>query len=344
MSEPSLTRRALVAAAAAATVTAQNRIRIAFLGASHSHGPDKVRICKDSPDWELAGVWERDPKAAAEYKAKGVTLLERDKILEDRSIPVVAIESEVKPHEELALMALEAGKHLHLEKPPSDNPEGLRKIVRAARDKKLMVQIGYMWRHHPGMNAIIEAGRKGWLGDIFLVRGMMNTLITDRRWEWALFSGGQMFEQGCHLIDPMVRLMGRPHRVSSHLRHHGRYNDNLADNTAAIFDWPGAMGVITSTLLQNNGGAHRMFEVEGSNGTAVLRPIEGPPRLEFDLVKAAGPYPSGRHEVPLAKFERYTGDFAELAGCVRSGESLSVTLDQDLDVQEALLRASGMWT
>jgi predicted dehydrogenase len=343
MSDTSIARRMFLGAAAAVASQSQSKIRIAFLGASHSHGPDKVRICRTSPDWELVGVWERDPQTAAKYKAQGVRMMERDQILGDKSIPVVAIESEVKPHAELALMALDAGKHLHLEKPPAENMEDLRKIVRVAKDKKLLVQMGYMWRHHPGMNAIIEAGRKGWLGDIYLVRGMMNTLITDRRWEWALFRGGQMFEQGCHLIDPMVRLMGRPHKVTHFLRHHGKFNDNLADNTAAIFDWPGAMGIISSTLLHNNGGGHRMFEVQGSLGTALLRPIEGPPKLEFDLVKAAGPYQAGRQEVPVAKFERYVGDFIELARCLRTGEPLGVTLEEDLDVQETLLRASDMF-
>ena len=89
-----------------------------------------------------------------------------------------SIESEVKPHARYALEALEAGKHLHLEKPPSENMADMRKILDLARRKKLIVQIGYMWRHHPGMNKVIEAARQGWLGDIYLVRGQMNTLIT----------------------------------------------------------------------------------------------------------------------------------------------------------------------
>lgn len=331
-----------VAGAAAAAPDAA-RIRIAFLGVSHSHASDKVKICRQPADWELVGIWERDPKVAATYGSQGVKLMSKDAILADASIPVVAVESEVKPHAELALQALAAGKHVHLEKPPSDNMADLRRLVALAREKKRLLQVGYMWRQHPGMNAILEAGRKGWLGDIYLVRGMMNTLIgADRRPEWALFPGGQMFEQGGHLIDPMVRLMGRPSKVSHFLRHHGKFSDDLLDNTVAVLEYPGAMGVITSAVLQSNANAHRMFEVQGSNGTALLRPIE-PPRLEIDLAKAAGPYKAGKQEVPLPAYQRYVGDFLELARCVRTSEPLAVSLEQELDVQEALLRASGMF-
>ncbi len=336
-----MTRRSFVAAASA--LLGAERIRIAFIGLNHSHAADKVKLCRNSPDWEFAGAWEPDEKVAAPYRQAGVRFVDKATILADPSIPVVAIESEVKPHARYALEALAAGKHLHLEKPPSDNMADMRKIVELAHKQKKLVQVGYMWRHHPGMNRVIEAARQGWLGDVYLVRGQMNTLITDRRWEWALFHGGQMYEQGGHLIDPLVRMMGRPSKITHFLRHDGKVNDKLFDNTAAVFEYPGAMGVITSSVLQPAATAHRMFEVQGSNGIALLRPIEGPPHLEIELVKAAGPYQAGKNVVELPPFQRYAGDFIELANCLRTNTPLSTTPQQDLEVQEALLRASGMF-
>jgi predicted dehydrogenase len=271
-------------------------------------------------------------------------MLGREELLGDSSIRVVAVESDVKPHAEHAQWALEAGKHLHLEKPPSDNMADLRRLVDLAERKRLLVQMGYMWRYHPGINAAIEAARRGWLGDVYLVRGTMNTLIgPDRRPEWALFHGGQMFEQGGHLIDPMVRLLGRPEKITPFLRHHGKYDDKLADNTLAVFEYPRALGIICSSVLQPGATAHRAFEVFGSNGTAVVRPIEQPPTLTIDLAKAAGPYSTGSQSVKLPPFRRYVGDFEELADAVRKRRPLSITPREDLIVHEALLRASEMW-
>ena len=311
----------------------QPKIRIGFLGGTHSHGPDKIRIAKESADWELVGVWE--PGEGAAKKAA---------MLNDATVQVIAVESDVKSHEGLALEALRAGKHVHVEKPPSDNMPGMKRLVEEARKRSRLLQMGYMWRQHPGFAKIFEAVRAGWLGDVYMVRGTMNTLIDgERRKEWALFHGGQMFEQGGHLIDPLVRLMGRPEKITPFLRHHGKFSDGLLDNTHAVFEWPRAMATITSSVLQPGATAHRTFEVWGSNGNAVLRPIEGPPRLAIDLQNAAGPYKKGSQEVTLEKYERYVGSFTELATAVRTGKPLPVTPEQDLEVQEALLRASEMY-
>ena len=329
-------------AAPLATRAAEPRIKIAFLGASHSHASEKVKVVRENPSLELAGIWEEDAKLHELYQKSGVPILPREQLLNDRSIQVMAVESGVKAHAEHARLALEAGKHIHLEKPPADNLKEFRALVALARQKRLLIQMGYMWRYHPGINAALEAARQGWLGEVYLLRGTMNTLIgADRRPEWALFHGGQMFEQGCHLIDPMVRLLGRPQKVTPILRRHGAFNDNLADNTVAVFEYPRALGVIMSSVLQPGATQHRAFEIFGSNGNAVVRPIE-PPILQIDLAKAAGPYQARTQTVQLAPFRRYVGDFAELAEAVRLQRPLAVTPEEDLLVQETLLRASEM--
>lgn len=337
-------RREFVTASLASMTAAPSRIRIGFLGASHSHAGDKIRVVRESPAWDLAGIVENEAKLRAKYEKEGIRLLSQADLLGDSSIPVIAIESGVMDHPGQARQALEAGKHIHLEKPPAYKRDDFPALVELARRKRRLMQIGYMWRYHPGINKVIEAARKGWLGQIYLVRGTMNTLIgADRRPEWDLFHGGQMFEQGGHLIDPMVRLMGKPQRVTHFLKNHGRkYGDKLMDNTAAVFEYTSALGVILSSVLQPSANAHRTFEVLGTNGTAVVRPIE-PGRLEIDLLEAAGPYKAGSQQVPLAPFRRYAGDFAELAECVQSGRPLATTAEEDLAVQEALLRASEMW-
>jgi predicted dehydrogenase len=322
-------RREFVSAAMAAGAPVE-RVRIGFLGSSHPHAAEKIRIVRESPLWDLAAVSADDGA-------------ERDALLGDPTIRVVAVESGVRRHAEHARLALEAGKHVHLEKPPSDNMREFGEIAALARRKNLIVQMGYMWRYHPGVNAILEAGRNGWLGEIYLVRGTINTLTAagDRAAQ-AMHRGGLMFELGCHLIDPLVRLMGLPERITPFLRRDGGA-DNFADNNAAVFEYRRAMGIVISSALQPKAFPHRAFEVFGSNGAAVLRPVE-PGALAIDLVKAAGPYPAGAQQVKLAPFSRYVGDFEELASAVRTGKPLAITPEEDLKVHEALLRASQMWS
>ncbi len=337
-------RRTFLFGAAAPVVRGEERIRIGFLGAGHSHTAAKLALIRKSPDWELAGVWEPSPVIRALIEKAGYPVVERERLLGDPAVRVISVGSENQTHFEYARMALEAGKHIHLEKPPACRKGELEILLDIAKRRKLLVQMGYMWRYHPGVNAALEAARNGWLGDIFMVRGTINTTGSpQQRAEWAQFPGGQMFELGGHLIDPIVRLMGKPIKITPFLRSHGPQNDKLADNNLAVLEWPKALGVVASSTLQPGAGAHRALEIFGQNGAAVLRPIE-PPTLVIDVQKPAGPYKPGATRVDLPPFQRYAADYEDLARCVRAGKPLAITAGEDLNVQETLLRASGMWT
>lgn len=334
-------RREFLVTAAAAAQT-RGRLRCAFLGMAHSHAEGKAAVIRESAEWELVAFAERDDAIAAPFVKAGLRRASREEILRDASIPVIVVESEVKAHAPDAQAALEAGKHVHVEKPAAYTGAAMRSLVETARRKKLLLQSGYMWRHNPGLNAMIEAAGKGWLGQVYLVRGMMNTLIgAERRPEWGLFAGGQMFEQGAHIIDAMVRLLGAPKTATGTLRKHGAFADDMKDNTVAVLEWPGTIGIVQASTLQANANAYRTFEIQGTKGTATLRPIE-PPGLTMDLTEAAGPYRKGVQTVTMPAYRRYVGDFEALAAAARGERALPATLDQELAVQETILAAAGM--
>lgn len=337
-------RREFLAATAGAAVAAAApppaRIPIGFLGAAHSHAIDKVKVVLESPDFEMVGACEESPAARAALEKLGVKLLDRGALL-DRC-RAVAVESAVRDHAAGGRLAVEAGKHVHLEKPPAATAREFRDIVAIARAKSLVLQMGYMWRHNPGFLALLEAARKGWLGDVFSIRASMNTLVpAERRPEWAEFRGGAMFEQGCHLIDAIVRLLGRPTAVTSFLKKHGAGADTLADNAVAVLEYPRALAVVFDSTLQPSAFPHRLFEVQGSAGTGILKPIE-PPALLLDLAGPAGPYREGSQAVPLPAYRRFVADFAELAAAVRGERPLATTFDEDLAVHETVIRAGAM--
>ena len=341
-------RREFFAAAAASLSSSAGaqpgggKIRLAFIGGSHSHALAKAKVAAASGDFELAGIFEPDGRIRAEFEAIGLRPRLLEQILEDRTVTAVAVESDVALHSKHALMALQAGKHVHVEKPPAVEWNEFQKLAGAARAKGLLLQTGYMWRYHPGFQKAIEAARNGWLGEVYQLHGVMNTLLAaDRRAEWGCFRGGQMFEQGGYMADAMTRVMGRPLAVTPFLRRDGQPEDDLKDNTVAILEFPKAIGIIRAATLQPNAMQYRAFEIQGSNGNCVLRPIE-PPELTIDLAEAAGPYPKGRHRVALPPYERYRGDFANFAAAIRGQGALAVDLEQEGLTQETLLRACGV--
>lgn len=336
-------RRRFLAAMAAPLGAAQPaRIRVAMLGGAHPHSPAKAALLRESRGWELAGIAEDDPAVRAGYEKAGAPLLSRRQVLEDPSIRVVAVGSAVKDHARDARQALEAGKHLHLEKPPATTMREYRILAGLAARNHLLVQMGYMWRHNPAIKTALEAARQGWLGEVRTVRGAIDITGTpEGRRDWALFKGGVLFEMGGHLLDPAVRLLGRPSSITPVMRKHGGFDDALADNAAVILEYPRALAVIAASALRPNAGRHRFFEIVGENGTAMVRPIE-PPTLEIELLRPAGPFGGGRNNVKLPAYQRYADDFVELEAAVREGRPLSITPAEDLLVQETLLRACGM--
>lgn len=314
------------------------KLKIGFLGAAHSHALDKYKIVRASPGFELVGLVPESDAVRQRFEALKPNFVSRAALFEQAE--VIVVESAVQAHAKDATAALRAGKHVHVEKPPTTTMREMEEIVALAREKKRLFQVGYMWRHNPGFHQAMQAARAGWLGEVYLVRATMNTFVeASQRPDWAPFKGGAMFEQGCHLIDAVVRLLGKPQRVTPHLQ--SRAGDGFADNCIAVLEYAKTQAIITNSVNQPNAGPHRFLEILGTNGVARVQPIE-PPGLVVDLAKAAGPYRAGVQKIEMPAYRRYEEEFVELAQAVRDGTPLSVSLADELATQETVLRACAM--
>ena len=175
--------------------TTPARIPLGFLGATYSHGPAKIELALKSPDWDFVGVCDPTP-AGREICAKlGAKMISQEELF--ARAKVVAVESEIRDHAAHALLALRAGKHVHLEKPCAATLADARAVIALAREKKLLVQGGFMWRYHPGFRAIFEAVRQGWLGDVYLVRGFISNSLPAARREVKAFCNICRAKGGC---------------------------------------------------------------------------------------------------------------------------------------------------
>ena len=137
------------------------------------------------------------------------------------------------------------------------------------------MQLGYMFRYNAGFQFILDWVWSGRLGDIFSVRGRIASGgSTEAEWErWdsrGEREGGIMFILACHLIDIFVALLGRPNRVTPFLRNEDKAFPWYRDNTASIFEYPGAMAIIESTGLEVLSGASRRLEVYGTRAARSL--------------------------------------------------------------------------
>lgn len=74
---------------------------------------------------------------------------------------MLAIESKVEKLLSLARRAIEAGKHIHLDKPAGTSLEEFRSLLNEAEKRSLIVQMGYMFRYNEGFNLVRRAGCGG---------------------------------------------------------------------------------------------------------------------------------------------------------------------------------------
>ena len=318
---------------------------IAMLGTTHAHAAGKMEVLKASPDWRVIGACEPDVAALAKQRTTkpfgDVTWMTREELLSHPGVVAVAVEGDVAGNLALGEAVIAAGKHLHLDKPAGVDVAGPARLFADAQRAGLVLQMGYMFRYSPAFCFVREALEKGWLGDLFFVRGRMSTsLSADRRLPLARFPGGMMFELGCHLLDQVVLLLGAPKEVQGFLRHDGPFQDDLADNTVAWFSYDHAVAIVETAAMETDPFPVRRFEVYGAEGSCVIEPLE-PPALKVSLKSPPPGHPKGWHTVPLPEYDRYVDDFAELAACVRGGKPLPYTPEHDLAVQTALIRACG---
>ena len=333
----------LTGVAGAAGVT---KIRVGMLGTGHSHFGGKLKAMMENPDYEVVAIVENDAAARSrlskDSSLASIRWMSEEEMMKDASLNLVVVECHAWEALPWGRKVIDAGKHLHLEKPPGNDWSAFKDLISEARRKNLLVQAGYLWRWHQGVMAAIEAAQKGWLGEVFMVRGTMNSdRDPDQRATEAHYKGGGLFELGGHVIDRVVELLGRPKAVRSWLRHDTGATDTLADNNVAVFEYDRALAIVTQSAKMSGAGDHRSFEVLGTDGSFVLNPESNPPGMRVNMRTARGPYKAGWQDITVPPQPRFVGDFKELARAIKSGQPLKHSYDHELLLQETLLRASG---
>lgn len=114
---------------------------------------------------------------------------------------------------EISIAALDAGKHVLVEKPAARNVAELDKVIAAQKRSGKFVHVGFNHRYHPALLKAKELQSQGALGDMMFVRGRYGhggRVGYDREWRAnpQLAGGGELIDQGVHLIDLSRRFLG----------------------------------------------------------------------------------------------------------------------------------------
>lgn len=160
-------------------------------------GGAKLIVCSDL-------VATRAEQLAATYRAEHCDDWRDAVRRDDVNIVVVAATNDALAM--IAQEAIEAGKHVLIEKPAGRSAGEIDPLIEAAERRDVRVRVGFNHRYHPALLKAREIVDSGAIGDLMFLRGRYGhggRIGYDKEWraDPALSGGGELIDQGVHLID-----------------------------------------------------------------------------------------------------------------------------------------------
>ena len=248
-----------------------------------------------------------------------------DEILTDPNINTVAILTRHDMHAALVLKALQAGKHVFVEKPLAITPESLEEIVQALSSANSLLLTGFNRRFAPLAVELSKflADRREPLHMHYRVNAgciPLNHWVHD-----PAQGGGRIIGEGCHFVDFLAFLAGAaPLSVSaSALPDNGKYHQ---DNVSMTFTFPdGSLGVVDYLSNGDKSFPKERLEVFCGGRVAVLDDFRS-----LELVHAGQ-----RRLVKKAQDKGWYGEWVAFSKAIREGGEPPIPYEQLVGVTKA---------
>ena len=270
----------------------------------------------------IAAVASRDAERARDHAQRHG--IERwhgsyDDLLADPAVDVVYVALPNHLHAPWAIRAIEAGKHVLVEKPIALTVADVDAIATAAARHGRVVAEGFMYLHHPQTRSVLEAIASGRLGSIRLIRGSFSFTLThpnDPRLDPEM-GGGSLWDLGGYPVSFARRALGLdPDEVLAM-----QVADDGVDMAfVGQLRFPGDRLLVIDTSFR--APDRELLEVVGSEGVltvdpAFLAPADRP--TSYTIVGRDGQ----RSSVAIAAADAYRAEMDDLAAAIEDGRLAS---------------------
>lgn len=325
------------------------KIKIGQIGIGHNHGEGKMLAVQKFPElFEVIGYAEENEKWVEKRGNlpcyKDLPRLSVEEIIEKSD--AILVECDVWNLTKVAKMCVEAGKHVHIDKPASGTLAEFEELLNIAKEKNLTVQMGYMYRYNFAIQKLMDMINSGELGEIYQIDAEMSTYHSKEYREWLKkFKGGSMYIFGSHLIDLVVSILGKPEKVYPFIKQTGFEGVYSDDNNFAVLEYDKAIARITNLSVEVNGWGMRRFAVMGSKGTVEIKPIE----LNVEMTKSTTDIASNAYQDMKEKVDikdvptrsRYDEMMKDFYKSVIGEKENPYSYEHELAVQKTLCRVVG---
>ena len=223
----------------------------------------------------LSAVTDRDEKRAqALAAATGAQVLpDFRELLKMESLDAVIISTPPQFHEEIAIAAMEADKHVLCEKPLANSVEACRRMVETAHRTGRTLATGFNHRYFPAVQFVKQTLDSGAIGELDHIRAFAgHTGLSEFSAPWMhdkeVIGGGALLDNGIHIIDLTRYLLGDVEEVYGVATNRVWKLDRSEDNGIAILKSPQGKHAILQATWSEWKGYRFSIEAYGDRGMA----------------------------------------------------------------------------
>ncbi len=173
-------------------------------------------------NYQLVSVVERHKQESKELYPFVQVVKTFDELLQNEEIDLVVITTPNETHFPYAKAALEAGKHVVLEKPVTNTSKEAMELIEIANSNSVVLSVYQNRRYVSDFLTIREILDKQLLGEVHTFEGHYDRYRAEARpqaWrEHALPGSGILYDLGPHLLDQVLYLFGMPHTITADIR------------------------------------------------------------------------------------------------------------------------------
>jgi myo-inositol 2-dehydrogenase / D-chiro-inositol 1-dehydrogenase len=237
-----------------------------------------VALCDIKPD-------RLDKAATAAGRDNPATYADWRKVIDRKDVEAVFIATPPHLHSEMAIAALQAGKHIYCEKPIGVTPAQVRDLVKAAKGSNRVFVVGQNMRTEGQLAEAVRKIHEGAIGDVIMVKAQRHASSdlshagSSADWYFDVTkSGGYLIEQSVHNLDACNWAIGaHPSRAcglgATLLFKNDPPGRTIFDCGLLTFDYPnGAKMSFTQNVFHPRGmpNGNQMIYVYGTKGAADL--------------------------------------------------------------------------
>ncbi|WP_141503414.1 Gfo/Idh/MocA family protein [Paenibacillus luteus] len=251
------------------------KLKIAVIGAG-SISDEHLKAYRNHPDVEIYAICDINEERArlkgAQYGASTIYSSYQELLL-DKEVDAVSVCTWNESHAEISIAALDAGKHVLVEKPLCKTVEEALLVQEAVKRSGRLLQVGFVRRYDANVQMLRSFIDKGEFGEIYYAKASsLRRLGNPGGWfaDIERSGGGPLIDIGVHMIDLCWYLMGKP-KVKSVSGNTYRKLGNRADIQHLSFykaaDWDPATNTVedlANALIRFDNGASLMVDVSFS--------------------------------------------------------------------------------